>query len=207
MEIKKETIYNTFTPPHFQKNSSRGLIRYFGPGNRKNGAGFTLIELLVGMTIFVLVSGIIVGIFVSGISLQRRFLAEQQVLAQLSFAIEYMSRALRMAKREDGTFNCLSAGLNYINPVGESTIKFINHLQEDDCQEFFLEKNRIKYKQKGEILDLTSPNLQVESLLFKLQGQSQGDNLQPRVTIFLRTKSPLKIELQTTISQRRLDVQ
>lgn len=172
--------------------------------------GFTLIELLVGITIFSLIIGAIIGILVSGIELQRRSLLFQEALNQLSFAIEYMNRALRMARKDDGTFNCLSSGLNYENPAGVSTIRFINHLQGDDCQEFFLEGNTLKYK-KGiggseEIFALTGPNIEVSQLKFLLSGESEEDNFQPRVTILLKVESPLKIELQTTVSQRNLDV-
>ena len=173
--------------------------------------GFTLIELLVGIAVFSLILGSVIGIFISAIQLQRDFLKKQQVLNQLSFAIEYMSRALRMARREDGTFNCLPEDFNYDNPGGTiSKIRFINHLQGDDCQEFFLEGGSLKYK-KGigsteETYPLTLPGLVIEELKFKLQGESSADNLQPRVTIFLKIGSPLKIELQTTISQRNLDI-
>jgi len=168
---------------------------------------FTLIELLVGITIFSLLSGAVIGILISGIKFQRHYLKRQQALDQLSFAIEYMGRALRMARKDDGSFGCLPAGWNYSNPSGEGSIKFINHLQDDECQEFFLQEGVLKYKKGAqEPLPLTSPNLQIEELKFQLLGQSGADLLQPRVTIFLRLSSPSKIELQTTVSQRNLDM-
>lgn len=173
--------------------------------------GFTLIELLVGIAVFSLILGAVIGIFISAIQLQRDFLKKQQVLNQLSFAIEYMSRALRMAKREMGEGCLATEDLNYENPgVGTSAVRFINHLQGDDCQQFFLEGNSLKYK-KGigvaeETYPLTLPGLVIEELKFQLQGESNTDSLQPRVTIFLKISSPLKIELQTTISQRNLDI-
>jgi len=61
-------------------------------------------------------------------------------------------------------------------------------------------------KKQEETHPLTLPGLVIEELKFKLQGESSADNLQPRVTIFLKIGSPLKIELQTTISQRNLDI-
>lgn len=173
--------------------------------------GFTLTELLIGMGIFALILGPVTGLLVSGIRLQRQSLAEQQSLDQLSFALEYMSRALRMAKK-DTTGNCLSqTGLNYENPGGQiSNIKFINPLQNYRCQRFFLEAQTLKYDMgAGESpLALTAAKLQVQSLKFNLIGQSETDDLQPRVTIFLKakpTQSARPIELQTTISQRNLD--
>ena len=134
-----------------------------------------------------------------------------------------------MAKKElNDPGTCLSQkGLNYEIPVeyqigGNENLgtglRFINVLENSDCQEFFLENGQLKYKRKiitappGETLDLTSNKLEITSLKFKLEGKSQNDNLQPRVTIFLEVKgkgeieASQKIKIQTTISQRNLDV-
>ncbi|MDI6591434.1 MAG: type II secretion system protein [Patescibacteria group bacterium] len=186
-----------------------------------NKNGFTLIEMLVAIMIFSIVIGAISEIFVSGILEQRRALASRALLDQASFCLEYMSRALRMAKKET-VEHCLSEyGLNYeitdIEP-GFLGLKFINHLEGNDCQAFFLQNGQLKYKKKigtleEETLNLTSEELEIISLFFNLSGQSQEDNLQPRVTIFLdiRGKDALpeqkpEIKIQTTISQRNLDV-
>lgn len=189
--------------------------------------GFTLIEMLVAVAIFSLLVGAISGLFISGIRLQRGALVSQEILNQTSYTLEYISRALRMAKKESGE-GCLSeAGLNYEIPgkyriekdknLGTG-LRFINHLENDDCQEFFLEAGQLKYKKKvespGEVtLDLTSKDLEITSLKFNLSGQSQDDNLQPRVTVFLdikgkrvREEEQPKIKIQTTISQRNLDI-
>ncbi len=188
----------------------------------KGGGGFTLIELLVAMAIFSTVMGIITGIFITGIRQQKMALDSQIVLDQTSYALEYMSRALRFAKKEISGTACLSNdGLNVEKTRDGSGIKFINHLQGDDCQEFFREDNQIKYRRKinqpeENTLPLTSVKLEVASLKFDLAGEWQGDalnpdNLQPRVTIFSEIKSagasgqPQKI--QTSISLRNLDVE
>ena len=195
--------------------------------------GFTLIEMLVAMAIFSTIIGIITGIFITGIRQQKMALDSQIVLNQTSYALEYMGRALRLAKKEVSPPNCLSqSGLNYEIPVeyqieGNENLgtglKFINILESDDnykCQEFYLDSTskQLKYKRGGNPpLDLTSNKLEITSLKFDLVGKSQGDvlnpdNLQPRTTIFLEIKgkgtlegSP-KIKIQTSISQRNLDV-
>jgi len=181
---------------------------------RKGEKSFTLIELLVGMTMFTLILGAIVGILISAIKVERDILKQQQALDQLSFAIEYMGRALRMAKKDDDG-NCLTSGYNYQNPGGiSSEIKFINHLQEDDCQSFFLDTNtnQLNYDTGINTVDferfpLTSPDVVVDRLEFEIVGEAgPPDNFQPKVTIFISTSFPLKIDLQTTISQRNLDI-
>jgi len=180
--------------------------------------GFTLIELLVAMTIFTLVLGSGAGLFVSAVQSQRRSLANQELLDQTSYAIEYMSRSLRMAKKERNAPACLSSnGLNYEIVAIEAGIlglKFINHLQDDDCQAFFIKDGQLKYRKEiGAIpktLNLTSENLTVDYLNFELSGKEQTDNLQPRVTFSLGIEYPeegVSMKIQTTISQRNLDVE
>ncbi|MBL7156293.1 MAG: type II secretion system protein [Candidatus Pacebacteria bacterium] len=172
--------------------------------------GFTLIELLVSITVFAVLISAMMGILISGIQAQRRSLAQQDALNQLSFAIEYMSRALRMAKKENGD-GCLDAGdgYNYENPGGDiSEIRFINHLQADACQRFYEQDKSIRYEDGSGSWFILTKNIIIEELRFELSGENETDNFQPRVTIFIQAISEglAPINLQTTISQRNPDV-
>lgn len=202
------------------QNQNKGFTSHLLPGNKKNrhltsckkGAAFTLVEILVTILIFSLIISVAMAIFVSFIRHQKRVLAKQELLNQTSYVTEYMSRALRMAKK-DSDGSCLSqAGLNFENPLGDiSRIKFINHLENDVCQEFSLEGGQLKETRNGNTLPLTSSKFQINSLCFNLLGESQNDTLQPKVTIFMEiqvkgAEEPPKIKIQTTISQRNLDV-
>jgi len=189
--------------------------------------GFTLIEMMAAMIIFSLIIGAISGVFISSLRSQKSALSSQRLLDQTSYALEYMSRALRMSSKQTADIPaCFSqSGLNYeITQIipGVSGLKFINHLEEDDCQGFFLQDGQLKQRKKigqpiGQIFDLTSPSLQITSLNFGPSppddGWSQDDNIQPRVTIFLAVKGKGQkleeqpaIKIQTTISQRNLDI-
>lgn len=178
--------------------------------------GFSLVELLVSMGIFLVIIEGVMGVLVYGIRLQRRLLIEQEVAGELSYALEYMSRALRMAIRDDdGNLGCLPANYSYDNTEGDPTVvRFVNHLQGDDCQEFFLEDNILKYKidvgGANEVFGLTPlpPRVAIQNVEFWLLGEQKGDNLQARVTIAISATSSglsLPINLQTTVSQRQLD--
>lgn len=186
--------------------------------NINKDKGFTLIELLVTIAIFLILSGAVVGLFVSGAVRQRSLLTTQTILDQSSFSLELMTRALRMAKKELGQ-GCLSGyGLNYELTRGGLGIQFINALEEGDCQEFYLDrdKGQIMYRKEraGETLPLTSDNrVKITRLTFNLIGEAQGGNpqQQPRVTILLegegKQETAIKVKMQTTISQRNLDVE
>ena len=126
--------------------------------------GFTLIELIVVMAVFLFVIGAAVGIFLSIVKSQKQVLAEQQLINQISYVEEYMSKALRMAKTEELTENCLidysvNATQNYPGYIYLLTrhdsvtgqyrgIKFLNQSNEDPsglpaCQEFYLDDDGI----------------------------------------------------------------
>lgn len=178
---------------------------------------YTLIEVLVAVSIFTIIIAAPAGFLVGSLKGQQKALASQKLLDNTSYTLEYISRALRMAKKElSSPPNCLTvcgSGCNYeTNPPQNDSIKFIDY--NEVCTEFFLEGTRLK-ESKDEIENyLTSEDLEIISLKFKLSGESQADNDQPRITLFLEIKGgkgqtdelrPL-IKIQTTISQRNLDV-
>jgi len=176
----------------------------------KNKKGFTLIEILVSISLFIVIIGSIVSIFIVAIRQENIILRNQIVLDQISYALEFMSRSLRMAIRDSGGSCLATAGCNYETTA--NGIKFINALDGGDCQEFFLEDKQLKYKKSfwSEGLPLTATSsMTVTGLRFVLEGECQGDSLQPRATIFLEVENPIqggeKIKIQTTISQRNLD--
>ena len=173
--------------------------------------GFTLIELMTTIAIFSVIIGAIIGIFIAGVRQQKIALEIQTLLDQTTFSLEFMSRNLRMANKELGQ-GCLSQrGLNYEITKGGSGVKFINFLEDSDCQEFFLESGQLTYfrQSSGQTLAMTSDKLEISSLNFNLIGGSQQDDIQPRLTLFLEISSSggiPKSQFQTTISQRKLDV-
>jgi type II secretory pathway pseudopilin PulG len=185
---------------------------------------YTLIEVLVAVSIFTIVIAAPTGFLVGSLKSQQKALSSQKLLDNTSYALEYISRSLRMAKKELNcldisnpvTCSCLTTqgyGYNYENPDGDiSAIRFINYKEE--CQEFFLEEARLKESKDGVENYLTSEDLEITSLKFRLSGESQIDTDQPRIVLFLEIKGgkgqkpelrPL-IKIQTTISQRNLDV-
>lgn len=179
--------------------------------NVKMNKGFTIVEMLVTVTIFSIVIGSATGVFILAIKIQRYNLAYQQILNQTGYAMEYMSRAIRMAKKDlDG--DCIVLNTNYQSTGGGSGIKFENYKLE--CQEFSLvgEQLVVEFDGRGAI-PLTSADFNVASLKFEIYGEEQPPDLnQPRATIFMevegRNLSPLpRIKIQTTISQRDLDTE
>ena len=189
-----------------KKGELKGLPLTF---SHQKGEGFTLVELLVAVTIFSLITTISTGILVLSLGAQKKLLASQELSDQTSFLIEYMGRALRMAKKDDlGEIHCLTGDkVNYEITRSSQGIKFRNY--KDVCQEFYKEGSLLKEEKGGVISNLTSSSLQVLNFSVFLSGETQLDNLQPKTTLFLEIegKEGIKISTQTSISQRNPDVE
>lgn len=172
---------------------------------------FTLVEMLISVAVFSLIAGIALSSFLSALQSQRRVLASQEVLNQTSYFMEYVSRALRMAKK-DRSGDCISPLLNYEITHSGKGIKFKNY--KDECQEFFLENSQLKENKNGTVLELTSQGLSVTAFnLGPAESWGQEDNLQPRITLVFtiqgkgqKPESQPEMSIQTTISQRNLDI-
>lgn len=191
-------------------------------------------ELVVVMAIFLFVIGAALIIFLSIIENQRSILVQIQTLNQVSYAQEYMSKALRMAKRQTSE-NCIEDGFIYLltRPDGSGTyrgVKFLNQSIKDadgnpQCQEFYIGENKILYEVEwangsaSTPVPLVSQNMQLEEFYFSVNGlnirggavcQSPcGANTDQANPVQPRITIVLKTKnqaFQTTVSQRNLNV-
>lgn len=161
---------------------------------------FTLIELLIAISIFILILASALGFLISSLRVQRKVLSSQELLGQVSFALDYMSRKITMARKEFNcakivdkstcsknnlTSYCLEAGYgcNYELTRNNKGIKFINY--KGVCQEFFWENGRLKkgecYLAEGscrsdgawEFSFLTSDKINISDFNIELVGKCQ----------------------------------
>ncbi len=195
------------------------------PGNNtKNHIaenGFTLVEMLVSMAIFTLSMGVVMSLFTFSLRSQRVLLAHSQLINEMSYNMEHISRGLRMAQKSDGA-SCLTQDLNYLKTA--AGIKFIqptNTLGVNDCVEYYLGHpggypagaRALMEKRSGPggsfDLPLTSPDVNVLDFEIIDSGWSQYDNEQPRVTLLIKARGQGNeiLEVQMTTSQRNLDAE
>lgn len=176
-------------------------------GDKETKKGFTLVELMVAITIFAIVLTGFVQLFSSAIYSQKESLNNAYILSNSSFLMEFLARNLRMAQK-DISGVCISPKSNFeISPSGKD-IKFLNY--DKKCQEIYLENGKAVTLINGNKYYLVPENISVDNLKFKAHGGSQNDFFQPKITftISLSTKNQPKqsITLQSTVSQRELDV-
>jgi len=167
------------------------LFNYMLNNNTKKYKGFTLIELIVVMSVFLFIIGAAIGIFIAVVQNQKQVLSEQELLNQISYTQEYMSKALRVAEADsvktDPGGNCLiyegtdgtplgSNNLGYIYLLTRHDIstgffrgiKFINSSAKDACQEFFLDADGVlkEIKNGAAAVSLTPSDLQINYVRF-----------------------------------------
>lgn len=181
------------------------MKNYFKKDDQTSASGFTLIEILVASFVFMLIVITVVGLLVSIIKAQATTLKDQKSLAEVSYVMEYMSRALRMAKIDDET--CINGQYKLLNPSNGygSGIKFLNY--KDECQEFYLAAGRIYESKNGETpIPMTSEETIVDRLFFHKTGSDwSSDANQSRVmmNISIISDDGRKIlNIQTTVSRR-----
>jgi len=176
----------------------------------KQKKGLTLIEFLVAISVFSIVVVGVLELFNSALEQQKASLTSVYLLNNASFVTEYITRSLRMAQKEESDVpQCLSQrGMNCEVTKGGKHIKFINH--HGNCQEFYLQGDSLKIKTSQGEQSLLPSDISVENLRFSSLGEGQDDFLQTRITMVLELKTKRKpekkISIQTTISQRELDI-
>ena len=179
-----------------------------------------MIETLVSIVLFGFISVILVNIFVSSIKSQTRILQNQELMEQSSYSLEYMGKLLRMAKKDESGDCTGTVGANY--GVGIDSITFLAYDSKEEeyrCRQFLLESEAIKEKRSsdetaanlGSALAITSSKVRVAGVTFGVTGDSGSDTIQPKVTIAINMESdisvnPPKIFIQTSVSQRQLEI-
>ena len=181
-----------------------------------DGRGFTLMETIVALAIFTTVLLASFSAFTLSLSAHRAILAEKAISENVNYAVEFMSRQMRVAKR-DGAGGCIASNTTYQTFSSDTEIKFING--GDECVRFFLSAGAIHYENitldPGTIIPLTtSAVVSVDLLDFSILGESRGDIEQPRATITIRASGVgnrpevqgARVDIQTTVVARGLDI-
>lgn len=156
--------------------------------------GFTLVEVLVATGVLVFVITIVVGIYVTTVAAQNRTFARQAALDSSRFALESIARSIRQSNIDAAGTSAQQLALTDHPTKGSVT--------------YTLSDGRLT--ENGD--SITASNVAVDTLSFTVDGITDGDNEQPRVTILMEVRSTnareneqATIPIQTTITPRNLD--
>lgn len=218
---RHEAYYERAKNPKAVLNSSKEAKGWFRVSSsmfhgERSERGFTIVETLVAMAVFLITIGVTVGSLTFSLKAQRVVFAEKQVSESVNFAIEFMSRQLRVAQR-DLTGACIAE--DKIFETAGSEITFLN--ADSICVRFALNATtgEIEYIQdpggaSEEIVNITnSESVEITMLDFSTLGEPSSDTIQARVSLAMHAEgsgpSPeeqaVNFDIQTTVTSRRLD--
>ena len=166
--------------------------------------GFTLIELIVALGVFMMVMTITLSAFLNIMDIQKKTEAFRKVNDNLNFAMEAMMREIREGKGYSAA-DCSGADFCFTGKDGKAVKYQLNGGG-------YIERK----EEADEWLRMTSDGIKITNLSFSARGEAayaSGDRQQPLVVISIggesgeKEKLKSKLNLQATVSQRKLDSQ
>ena len=164
--------------------------------------GFTLIELLVSLALFAVVMTISVGTLLAIVDANRKAQSLRVAIDNVHLAMESMARNIRTG------YNYSCGGGDCIN---QSSFSFVDDNDKPVSYGFVSGRIVRNYNNTGSI-DLTAPEITIETLRFYVTGTNPNDTTQPTVTIVVKGRAgdanqgtDTHFNLETTVTQRILD--
>lgn len=184
----------------------------------KAESGVSLIELIASVAIFAFLVLLASQIFKMTIDGQRNSISAQNVQENMRYALEKMSKEIRMAQISnqgcESIFSPPPAAIYKVYNTAAGDTKLYFKDKDGRCVAYYLENNRLKATTGSggpEFTDYITPGkIQVGNLKFLVVDNLIGDlpTKQPYVTMIMDVKASgpaeheQKIKIQTTISSR-----
>jgi prepilin-type N-terminal cleavage/methylation domain-containing protein len=186
----------------------------------QNQQGFTLIELMVSLSLFVIVVLAAVASLYTVNNASKKVQAMRTSLDNLNFAIESMSRTIRTGTNlgcNGGIQDCsISNGNTGGDILLQSTLGYdgvVRFIRDDDC--FGTGTGCIVKQKQGQTynaseLSITSPEIDIQNMIFYVDGTDPSDGRQPSVIMFLQGTATAggavaPFAIQTYVSQRTFE--
>jgi len=179
----------------------------------KNNRGVSLLELVVAITIFSFLILSSTQIFKMVVEGQRNAVSAQNVQENIRYAMEKISKEIRMAQISDTACEPTAVYKVFNTTSSDSILHFKN--QDGQCLTYYLEDNRLKVTVADGLAVLadgfiTPAKIEVSNLKFFVADDLIGafHSLQPYVTMSLDIKAAgpalqqQSMKMQTTVSSR-----
>ncbi len=176
-------------------------------------AGFTLVEMIVGVFLFTVVMLVAVGALMSILDANRRAQANKAVMNNLHFALESMTREIRVGRDYGAKQNGESVFVFTDKDGCEITYDLFdtNGDGNEEIVRSVSDTNETCTKGDSTGIPMTAPEVTINALEFYVYGTQVGDKTQPHVIIIVRgvaglsERTRVPFDLQTFVTQRFLD--
>jgi type II secretory pathway pseudopilin PulG len=173
---------------------------------------------MVAVAIFAIVMTVAAGSLLAVIEADHKAQAQKSVMNNLNFALESMSRMVRVGTRYHcGTITAPGLLENPADCPGGGTLFAFEGAGGDDADAadqivFRLRSGQMEQSTDGgtSYLPFTAPEVVIEDMDFYVTGSDPGDNEQPRVILTVRgyagvRRARSEFNVETSITQRILD--
>ncbi len=191
--------------------------------------GFTLIEIMVATSIFMIIMLMAMGALITTSDTAKKSQALRTAMDNVNFAMESITRSIRMGA--DYTCVTSSTGVSLpasanadcsLSTAGGGAIIFTPALHAKGARDtaYMLVERPVVSSQNTsthgiercnpDCLDLITPEIDIKSLKFFVNGSDVNDKIQPSVYIILKGTVTIKGEstsfaIQTDVSQRNIE--
>lgn len=172
----------------------------------KTESGVSFIELIAAVSVFTILMLAAVQIFKAVVDGQRNSVSAQNVQENMRYALEKISREIRMAQVAG---SCACGGANRIFNINNGGQKLCFKNKDGQCATYYLENNRFKTTVGADTYFITPAKVEAGNLKFNvIDNPGASINVQPYVTMALEVKAigqaihEQKMKIQMTVSSR-----
>jgi prepilin-type N-terminal cleavage/methylation domain-containing protein len=176
--------------------------------------GFTLVEMIVSVFMFTIVMLVAVGALTSVLDANRRAQSNKVIMNNLHFALESMTREIRVGTDYVVTGAQGSSNFSFTDKDGCGITYDLIDTNDDGNNEIVRSvdaANPTCTKDASTDIPLTAGEAHVTTLEFYVSGTDSGDQEQPHVIIIVRgiagstERTQIPFNLETFVTQRFLD--
>lgn len=185
---------------------------------QRTDKAFTLIEVMVAVSIFAMVMLVSTGAVFSIVEANKKAHSIKSVMTNLNFALESMSRDIRVGSGYDCVPSTLSVTDDCPFTPGDSFMYRANKDVNGDGN--FDSNDKIIFSKSGTgivkqvlgstAIPITASEINVTNLKFYVSGAASPGGAQPKLTMIIQGysgagKTRSEFNIQTTVSQRASD--
>ncbi len=176
----------------------------------KNKKGFTMVEMLVSVAVFSIVVTMVMGTISTIVDASRKSRTITEVMNNLNFGFESMTRTLKTAK----TINVSTSGGSKINTITATDYKDREIIYKFYDWDNSTQRGITRKVGSGEEESITSSNLKLSSWYIRKYTSSGTSGLGAQPRVFFSVKGRVEtakgisseFTLQSSVSQRQLEL-
>ncbi len=173
--------------------------------------GFTLVEIIVSVGLFSVVMLVSTAAYLTIITLDKEARATNELVVNLSFAVDSISRNIRTGKNYScaGVGNGTCSQLTFTDSQNQTVTYLLKGTTVAQC---VFPQGDTTQCSSSLAVSLTDPRININTLVFTVRGVGVADLREPQAVMSMRGTMPsargrtVQFTLQTSATQRYLEI-